>query len=131
MYFESLYSFCLNTERLKNGEKASDLVWESWYDTLPEPLSVDSRSSIASYLSVFSSTSEEVTSPQTKSLSLPYSSRLESRSIPPSPTFPQKIPVSITRSKSDEANLGKQYKELGHFENKILTSSLQTRLDLH
>lgn len=76
--------------RLQNGEKQTGLQWSSWFETVPESPSANIRSSIASYLSVFSYSGEEV---------------IKSRSIPPSPS-PGRSFSTIPRSKSDEANIG-------------------------
>lgn len=83
--------------RLQNGEKRSDLQWASWDDTVPDSPSPSVRSSIASFLSVFSYT-------QTND----EGNICKSRSIPPSPS-PARSFSSIPRSRSDDANVGKAY----------------------
>jgi len=90
-------------ERLQNGEKTSDLVWNSWFETVPDSPSPNIRASIASYLSVFSysPTSEEIL----RSQSLAFSPSI-SRSIPPSPSATRT--QTIPRSRSDEHNVGQR-----------------------
>eukprot|EP00794_Sanderia_malayensis_P013863 gene13863-15311_t len=88
------------SDRLRNGDKASDFVWESWDklyvdDSLPPTISYhDAR--------------DGPVAAESKSLSLPHSVRLTTRSIPPSPTIEHKYSSSITRSRSDDANVGRR-----------------------
>ncbi|XP_066932189.1 kinase suppressor of Ras 1-like isoform X6 [Clytia hemisphaerica] len=83
--------------RLQNGEKRSELPWNSqWHEMAPDsPASV--RSSIASvgHLSVFNYGPNEDLS------------NFKSRSIPPSPS-PARSVSSIPRSRSDDANVGQR-----------------------
>ena len=81
-------------DRLKNDEKANDLIWESWNKGGSDN---DDECS-------FSYNDDQIPH-KNKSLSLPSAMRYGSRSIPPSPVL-TKNEVSITRSKSDEANVG-------------------------
>ena len=87
-----------SSDRLKNGEKDNDLVWESWNAAESDP--EDSESCYSSY--------DDQIPQQKKSLSLPSAMRYGSCSIPPSPVLLAKNEVSIPRSKSDEADIGKQ-----------------------
>ena len=98
-----IYEFTfLQTDRLRNGEKASDFVWESW-DTILTGSQEESSPRVS-----VSCSCDEQTAVKAKSSSLPASARMYTRSIPPSPTLEHRgNDVSITRSKSDEANVGK------------------------
>ena len=86
-----LHFSCVSV-RLQNGEKRSDLQWASWDDTVPDSPSPSVRSSIASFLSVFSYTGND-------------EAIYKSRSIPPSPSPARSI--NMTRSRSDDANVGR------------------------
>ena len=87
------------SDRLKNGEKANDLLWESWNKAGSD---FEDRGSSSSYY-------DDNIPAKSKSLSLPSAMKYGSRSIPPSPVLLAKSEVTIPRSKSDEANVGKSH----------------------
>eukprot|EP00795_Rhopilema_esculentum_P015396 gene15396-6635_t len=86
-------------DRLRNGEKANDLVWESWGTTASESDGLGRESDI------YGGGYDDEVIHKNKALSLPSSMRYGSLSIPPSPVLFATNDVSITRSKSDEANI--------------------------
>ena len=91
--------FCI--DRLRNGEKANDLVWESWGTTASESDGLGRESDI------YGGGYDDEVIHKNKALSLPSNMRYGSLSIPPSPVLFATKDVSITRSKSDEANIGR------------------------
>jgi len=82
------------SDHLKKGEKANDLLWESWNKSGSD---FEDRE--------FPFYDDNIPE-KSKSLSLPSTMKYSSRSIPPSPILFTKNEVSIPRSKSDEANVG-------------------------